>query len=250
RTGTKFFADYFGKFKNTVALHEPKPSRILRMWSMAYLDGKVSNDYMEAVLWQKREKLISDIKTGTYIESNPYLLGFAPVLDKVFNQPLVIQIVRDPREYIRSSLNHGNAFGIKLLFNKYVPFWLPNVGKILGLKKSLSTKMKAAGYWKIANAELISSGSKLKHYRRIRFEDLFDETQSELSKIVKIIGIEQKLVKGDQKHTAVNKSRFSSVPGWQKWDSIECNEIDKICNPLMNTLGYGNEKEWQEKLNH
>jgi hypothetical protein len=250
RAGTTFLAEYFNNLDNVYALHEPKPSRILRMWSMAYFDKKASPDFLRTALYNKRIKLYSDAKDKIYIESNPYLVGFPEVLDQVFENPIIIHIVRDPRDFVRSSMNHGNDTGIKLLFNKYVPYWYPNIEKDLGLSEELEMRFKAAGYWKIVNESLMSYGkNNPKNYHLLKFEDIFNGQQKGMDKLAKIVGVNRAELSSDKvSKEGVNKSRHSSVASWQDWSDDECRLINKLCEPVMSVLGYGQEKEWQSRI--
>ncbi|HEX5797939.1 MAG TPA: sulfotransferase, partial [Candidatus Saccharimonadales bacterium] len=244
RTGTKFLADYFNSHPEITATHEPKPSRILRMWSMAYLEGKVSDSYMLNVLRAKRKNIISQLDTPVYLESNPYLIGFAGLLPKVFKDPVIIHVVRDPRDFARSSINHGNSVGLKWFFNNYVPYWYPRVHKILGINKPQRMEHRAAAYWKIANQHLAEVGQKSSNYHVIRFEDIFDGKRSGLKKIEKILGI--KMSSNDT--SAVNKSKRSIISGWNDWSTEECRTVNELCQPTMQRFGYGAESEWKKRL--
>lgn len=236
RTGTTFLAEYLNRSAEVTAVHEPKPSRILRMWSMAYLEGKVHDKFMTQVLAKKRKKLLSNIDTPIYVESNPFLSGFPTAINTLFPNAIIIHITRDPFEYARSSMNHGNAFGLKLFFNTYVPFWYAKVEKILGIHSKLSMKLKAAGYWTVVNEELMQLDQGNPNYLRIKFEDLFQEGNKGLKEVCKIIGI--KYVKPNSHSKSVNKSRYNVVGQKQGWTKAELSMVKKLCGPLMKKLDY------------
>lgn len=247
RTGTKFIADYFSQFEDVKAVHEPKPSRILRMWTTARLEGKVDNDVLSGVLYKKRRSLEREAKTHIYIESNPYLSGFVGSFDGVFKNSIVIHIIRDPRDYVKSAANHGNFGGIKNLFNSHVPFWYPDVAKINGLKDKITPKMRVACYWKEINEFLSDEGSKLGNYHLLKFEDIFDSSGSGLKQLEEIIGL-QPSPKNEQNLAAINKSRGSAVDSWQSWSSAECRQMDKLWQPLAKKHGYCQDKAWRDKV--
>lgn len=245
RTGTKFLAEYFNSHPDITARHEPKPSRILRMWSMAYLEGKVSDSYMINALTAKRKRVMAQVNTPLYLESNPYLIGFAGILSKVFKNPVIIHVVRDPRDFARSSVNHGNSAGLKWLFNNYVPYWYPKVDKILKINRLKRMDYRAAAYWKIVNQHLARVGENNKNYHVIRFEDIFDEKQSGLKKIEKILDIQSSAKK---KTSSVNKSKRSIIPSWNDWSTEDCRKINEICQPAMESFGYGTEMKWKKQI--
>lgn len=243
RTGTKFIADYFNHFDGVVAVHEPKPSRILRMWTTAKLEGKVNDADLSSVLYKKRERLS---RTNVYIESNPYLSGFINSFDEVFESSTVIHIVRDPRDYVKSAVNHGNYGGIKNFFNRYVPYWYPDVAKIVGIKNKLNPTMRVACYWKVVNEFLSKEGLKSKNYHLLKFEDVFDDSGSGLRQLEKLIGIEDSSSRVSLDR--INKSKHNAIESWQEWSPSECQQMDKIWQPLAKKYGYCQEKAWKDKI--
>src|SRR5688572_22563783 len=136
RTGTKFLAEYFNKnYPSITALHEPKPSYLLRLFSNAYVDGRVSADQMVSIYHRQRRHILPAIATDQYMEATGYLYGFVDVLDHITPDPIILHILRDPREFVRSAHNHGSHSGRKLLATKLVPYWYPAVQKILGNRR-------------------------------------------------------------------------------------------------------------------
>lgn len=247
RTGTKYLAELLNSQPGITALHEPKPSRILRMWSFAYIDSRVTKAWMKSILYIKRRKIMKNINNPIYIESNPYLIGFTDVLGEVFKDPILIHVVRDPRDFVRSAMNHGNSSGIKLFFNNYVPYWYPNINKFLKIEKKLSMTQKAAGYWCLANERLSSAPLKTSNYYQIRFEDLFSKPEK-MQELSKIVGI-KKIEVSSKYSKPINKSRKSDSQSWSKWSVDEAKFLDKKCGPLMRKLGYGKENSWLLKIN-
>jgi hypothetical protein len=245
RTGTNFFADFFSKHPKVTALHEPKPSRILRMWSNARLEGYATNEELVRVLSSKRKKLVKSIQTPLYIESNPFIVGFAPVLNQVFEEPIIIHVVRDPRDYIRSALNHGNTKGLKKLFNSSVPFWYPKVSRLIRKDVDDSLMLRTAGYWKVINEWLLKNKNS-NNYHLFKFEDLFND-KKELKRLAKIVGIEPAFIDKNPPK-ATNRSKDKVVNSWEKWSKEDCIRIQEICGPEMKLFGYGNEKEWLRKI--
>lgn len=250
RTATTFLAELFDSQPEIQGLHEPKPSRILRMWGMANLEGKVSKRYMHAALFQKRRKLFSPRDSRTYIESNPFLIGFTDVIDSVFKDPFVIHVVRDPRDFVKSSMNHGNDRGIKLFLNNHLPYWYPRVEQLLGRNDTLPMRFKAAAYWTIANKALLDYGkAHPERYLLVRYEDVFHGTQVGMEQLIGAVGINVKeLTKKAIGKSGVNASRYSSVQSWDTWSNEDCKLLDELCGPLMRHFGYGAEQEWQKRI--
>lgn len=246
RTGTKFFADYFGKLTDVYAIHEPKPSRILRMWTNARFEERATKNKMSQVFISKRKSILRKITEPIYVESNPFIVGFTDIIPEVINNTEIIHIVRDPRTYIRSSLNHGNTHGIKKLLNNHLPYWYPNISKIVDTKQKFTEKEKVAHYWVLINQFLEDSKKSIpkKNYHIFKYEDIFSNGNS-IEQISQIIGSKDKQVNSVKK---VNKSKDNVVPQWDSWTKQECKSIDSICGELMKKYGYGDEKAWLEKL--
>ncbi len=247
RTGTTFLANFFNEFDDVTAVHEPKPSRILRMWSSAYLRGLVSDDYMSAVLYKKRKKSLRDVHTKLYIESNPYIVGFVDVLDEVFDDPLVIHIVRDPREHITSALNHGNTKGFKNILNKFMPFWhYTPPGK---QQWQLPNYYRAAGNWKVKNDKLSEYGKTHMNYHLFKFEDLFDDNGREFKKLLKLLDLPASYATKIRKtKVSKNKSKDRSIQNWQHWPNQTRKDVKDILSDTIETYGYGDEDQWRNSV--
>ena len=43
-------------------------------------------------------------------------------------------------------------------------------------------------------------------------------------------------------------TRDGAFPGWRAWDPDLALRLEAYCGPIMRTLGYGGEPEWQEML--
>ena len=86
-TGTMALAHYFdASYDQVKALHEPKPSRRLRLASNRYLYGQLSKSNLAQQLIRSQRRLFRDISEPFYIESNGFLHGFLDVFDDVFGQ--------------------------------------------------------------------------------------------------------------------------------------------------------------------
>lgn len=251
RTGTKFLAEYLNNYTNVYAVHEPKPSRQLRMWSMAYLQGEVTQQKLSRIMPRLRSRILKKLDSNTiYVESNPFITGFANVLKQEFTNPIIIHLVRDPREYIRSSLNYGTTTGFKGWLNRSLPYFYLDTQKIYNSEQKLSDTEKVAIFWTKLNEFLNKSGEEYPYYHRIKFEDLFDENHSGLNELLEVLGVESSNIdRSIDKDEQINKSELAVLEDkWQDWNAEQCKLIDGICHELMELYGYGNEPEWKEKL--
>ena len=245
RTGTKAIAQYFGQcFHNVTALHEPKPSRKLRMSSTARLAGRRSRQQLVNELFEARLRICKQISTDHYVEANPFLFGFVDVIAEVFDSPRVVHVVRDPRTMIRSALNFKSQRGIKWFFSRFVPNWIlkPELLDKSPEKKwsQMSPLERIAWYWVTVNSHIQKEC--LVHHdqaRRVRFEDLFQEDGSGIREIAEWIGLhEEPGLLDDMLQTRVNASRGKEMNPWKDWSESERKIVFKYCGELMEEYGY------------
>jgi hypothetical protein len=250
RSATRFLAHYYqANYEGVVARHEPPTSRLLRVASNAHVAGVLSREALIALLRHKRRRYINPIEAELYIESNPYAWGFAGVFGEVWPEPTILHVVRDPREYVRSSLNHGTSTGLKWLANRFLPFWFPDVRKRLGLSFAPSWLGRAAGLWVLVNRTIEERARRCADYHLFRYEDLFDESHSGLRAMCSVLGLEYR--EEGVAHAPsqrVNPGLLSVLPRWPEWSREQCLELERICGALMPKYGYGGEAEWRERV--
>jgi hypothetical protein len=264
RTGTVYLADLLNQTEGVLSVHEPKPSRVLNAWTTAFLEGLIPVSDMAAALAGKRRKSLGDTRVKLYIESNNFISGFADALDQVFDNPTVIHIIRDPRDFVTSLINRGDASGIRGLFNKYVPFWayVPT-----GLKKrDLSDYTRPAYRWAAMNNYLEEYGKTHQNYHRFKFEDIFNKKDnSALLDLLSAAGLSQAQIKKldftarqragqpkfsllDRPSDSSNQSTRQHMKPWREWAEADARQVQEICGNLMKRYGYGGEREWQNKI--
>jgi Sulfotransferase family len=251
RTGTQFLAELLNRHKDVYAVHEPPPSRRMRLWSMAYLQGEASDEKMADVLRRYRSTYVSSVREKIYVESNNFLAGFADVIKREFKDAVLIHVVRDPRTYIRSSLNHGGDSGLKGWANRHFPYWhLPprSIQDALAGAGDHEVLVRTALYWKVINEYLDRAGEGYPHYHRFRFEEMFGDDTTVLEKIFRLAGVveysSEDLKAREQK---VNESQLQVMDRWQTWSADQARAVDRICGPLMEKYGYGGEEAWLAK---
>jgi hypothetical protein len=249
RTGTKFLAEFLNaNFDSVLALHEPEPSYRLRLYAHAYWAGRVSPRRMENILRRHRQRILRDVSADLYVESNPFISGFVDVLDALGSAPIVFHIVRDPREFVRSAFNHGSASGRKWLVSRLLPYWFPDVRPMLG-GEPLTPFTAFAGQWALVNRKLAEGGKRHANYHLLRFEDIFDERHSGLHQLCMILGLPfpgpEAEIRPNQR---INPGRQKRLGNWREWPRGWCEQLDRICSPLMRDYGYGEELEWQAKI--
>ena len=245
RTGTTALARIFGDaFESVCGLHEPKPSRRLRREGFAYLAGRRTREQMIDSLTRARTKLCAGVGEPIYVETNPYLLGFAEVLNEVFSQPQVIHVTRDPRTLIPSALNFGVQRGLKRIFSAVVPHWMIKPEQIDPQAErrwaQMSQVERFAWYWRVAN-EHLNGGATIygDRYRRVRYEDLFNGEADNLRELAEWMGlVELPDALGPLLTRRVNPSRGDVMPAWPDWQPADRQAVEHHCADLMRSYGY------------
>lgn len=244
RTGTQFLARYFdANFDAVSALHEPPPRVRTRVVVNAFMKGACSRERVLSLLRAKRRR-IERIATPLYVESNPFLWGAIGCLEEVFEGPVIVHVVRDPRAHVRSSLNHGTSSGLKALANRWLPYWYPSTPEDAG-----DWVERATGVWAHANRFLGETGAACAHYQRFRYEDLFDGSHSGLRALCGSLGLE---FRGEgapvDPSRPINAAEGRVLGDWQGWSDAQCRAVHRIAAPLMAEYGYGGEPEWRARV--
>ncbi len=245
RTGTMGLAKLFDDgFTNVKGLHEPPPSRNLRIASNRYVCGRLNRASLLRILSDSRRKLLGRIEEPVYVESNWYLYGFLDVLEEVFGSVRVLHVVRDPRTLVRSYINFGTLRGLKGIAARYFPFWMlkpdhyeKHPSRRFG---QMSDAERLSYTWKTINAEIDRAEELFgERYLRMRYEDVFARSGDGIRQIVEWVGLDWKpslveLMQGEK----VNASRDKGFPRFEDWDAVEKDRLLNLCGPLMEKYGY------------
>lgn len=248
RTGTKFIADFFSEYEEgVVSLHEPRFSRHFRILSNKFVQGKASSSFLTKTFRQTRKQLFSNPSPcDIYMESNNFLYGYAPLFKELFSDYLIVHIVRDPRDYIRSHINHGVFRGNKMLAKQFVPYWFMNTRKLYGFEHKPGQFETLAARWVVVN-KYLEEQSHGENYLQIRFEDVFKDG-SGIEEICKKTGLTYHKERFDKMMgKKVNKGKLGLIEKWPNWENETCKTVYDICGEYMQKFGYGREEEWKKK---
>ena len=245
RTGTTAIARVLNEgYRDVRAVHEPRPSRHLRIASFAHLAGRISKQRMVRLLFKNRQRLCERTQETTYVESNPFLVGFLEVLGDVFDSPQVVHIIRDPRTMVRSALNFGGDHGIKRLVSTLVPFWITKPEHFDRSAPQRWSQMspveRFAWFWTTVNQHL-NQGEKLygDNYLRIRYEELFTPDGNGIRQLADWISLEPRDVDlAALLDNPVNRSRRQICPPWHQWQEEDRQVVLHHCGELMERYGY------------
>jgi hypothetical protein len=282
RTGTEFFAKLFSEIlPDCTSLHEPdifkytgiqnrlghfsEQIRQAGLWRMVILKalGKwtlvnISDarfrgvlDYHQAAtrLHDQRLGFVARMPGTIYVESNLGYYGLLDVLPETFKNHRAIYIVRDARDWIRSTYNWGEVYGKKGLRKLLAHKW-PTAGDIPGDAlarkwESLSKFERLCWTWARLNEFALNNISKNPHARLFHFEKIFtgEKRYSYLNDLLQfatsLTGMEHPLLNSTdgwlERKIHESSNRF---PGWETWTVDQKRHFEIICGPLMAKLGY------------
>lgn len=234
RTGTTFLNNSLENFPDVTSCQE-RNFRSLRILSnKAFITNRHSFLTEMAVKKMVIEPIQIQAKKSDYhFEINPPLFFCLDKIIKEFPDANFIHIVRNPIDYIDSSINWTDMNRLNKLMKLYFPFWevkprdfyfKDNEDKIF---KSLIYK------WKKINSLLSQISLKTDRYHLIKFEDVFLDPEEGVKSILKISNY-----KNHEKVSLVNKKKLNKSYKKKNISQQRLNYIYKHCGNLMKEYGY------------
>jgi hypothetical protein len=228
RTGTTWIADVLAT-AGARAYHEPAP-RWLRLVANAHAAGLLPADRATAIVQRARREVIG-CSTVPYAEANSLLAGLVRPLLEAFPDAVVVQIVRDPRTYVRSALDWGQYRFAGRVLNA-VPFRRLAAPQFRpwSLRARLDWARRdqferLCWTWTAQNAAMRTQGSGDERFRAIRFEDLVDPARGPalLSSLVTSLGLPEPpawvlggAVERPRNESASRRARRDRRVGWAR----------------------------------
>jgi Sulfotransferase domain len=214
RTGTQFLATTFADL-GVRSAHEPGPWW-LRHLSNAHASGSASSTRAVGLLHRVRDAALADDQP--WFEASCLIYGVVGPLLEAFPQARVVQVVRDPRSYVRSGLDWGAyRFGGRPLnlapFRRLAPpqFDPWNVrARLAWVGQDQFARLCWA--WAAMNQAMRTQGEGSERFRTVRFEDLTDPDQGPeaVAAIAADLGVE---VAPERLAEAVGRRVNASTPG-------------------------------------
>jgi hypothetical protein len=245
RTGTKALAHFFNTTYDTVtALHEPRPSRHLRVLSNRAMAKGMTADAAVRTLSKARASLLASLTRPIYIESNWYIYAFLDALRPVFGERTqVLHVVRDPRTYVPSMLNYGTYKGLKAVATKFLPYWYIRPEQMMENPPKrwaqMSEAERLAWHWHVVNKELDRAPQMFgDDYRFMRYEDLFAPDGSGVKQLLPWIGLPEnpallEKIRGERVNASTGKSS-----AWTRTDPAARRAVLEMCGEQMARYGY------------
>ena len=122
--------------------------------------------------------------------------------------------------------------------------------------KSMSRFEKLCWAWITMNQYAIDKISKNPNSNLFKFEDIFNsdnryDNLRELIDFATSFPDGKKIAYGSLEGTLEKKININpsyEFPSWKKWSSNNLKRFKNICEPLMNKLEYGNEKDYRLRI--
>lgn len=287
RTGTQFLGDVLSDMiPNSFSIHEPDiltgiaddvwgKIRVFGLYQMVvgrffgrtgirnlnqrFLGGKISLDRLVEEVHRHRAGYYDSIEQDLIIESYAAWFGMLPAIPRSFEHYKIVGIVRDPRTWMTSWMNHAARYGpsdrvTKLGFQRLNPELLGDT-TFTQRWPEMGLFEKNCWLWKTVNSMITGHVETDEGAHLFRFEDLFtgqDRAKHFTAMLDFITRFSEYRFEYEFDESALDlKKNFSdknSFPTWRDWSPAQAKTLAEICNPLMNRLGYGREDEWQELI--
>jgi hypothetical protein len=251
RTGTQFLADLFGRL-GARSSHEPGP-KWLRLVSNAHVAGRVSSERAARLVAHVRRNEVERPGAPPWVESSCLVYGLVDPLLASFPDAHVVQVVRDPRTYVRSAMGWGayrtGGRPLNLLpFRRLAP---PQFGP-----RSLRRRFGWAAEgqferlcwaWAAMNRSMREQGSGSSRFSVVRYEDLFDPVRSgaTLRSLCALAGFEvddSTLSRLAERRINAGK-KTPEIPDWSHWSLPERRRLLRECSEEAWRYGYDLEGE-------
>jgi hypothetical protein len=246
RTGTQFLADLFGRL-GARASHEPGP-KWLRLVSNAHVAGRLSSERAARLVARVRRAEVEQAGAAPWVEASCLIYGLVDPLLASFPEAHVVQVVRDPRTYVRSAVGWGayRAGGRPL---NLIPF--RRLAPPQFRPRSLRGRVDWAGEgqferlcwaWAAMNRSMREQGSGSARFSVVRYEDLFDPERSgpTLRSLCSLAGFEvDDATLSRLAERRINAGRKTQeVPDWPKWSPDERARLLRHCADEAARYGY------------
>jgi len=247
RTGTQAIARWATRnLVGVASRHEPFPSRVLRPLCHMRAAGRLTDAALIRVLRATSARRRREVGPGGILfEASPYLRACVDLLPRVFDDPLVLHLVRHPSAYVTSYINHGAFSGAKGILGHLAPYWqLKPEDLQVGVDRTwraMSRHERICWRWNALNG-LIEDGARTLprgRYLRLRFEDVVDPRQEGLRPLLEALG-QYPVRAGCSAALDIksNQSRDTFHPAASDWSEEMISVMHAYCGARMEAYGY------------
>ena len=288
RTGTRFFGERLGGLiENAFSVHEPDVvstkryrtfkhiadfgiwnvvlGRLLGRTGIRILSQKMLARQIalrDAKRWvqKARDRYYASISAELLIEANGQWFGALPALRAAYPHCKIVGIVRDPRTWVRSCLNHGGQHDEE---DRFTRFGAKRLEPSMVGDTAYSTRWSAMGAfeklcwdWDIAYRTIDAEIEGNANAAMFRYEDLFlaEERERHIRGFFEFVCDWPSRdymfrIDDDLWSQPVHASRPRKLEAWHTWSTAEARTLTTICSgELIQKYGYCSEREWSDKL--
>jgi len=228
--------------------------KALGRWSLvevsdARIRGTLGHDEAVAQVLRQRKDFVRTRSGSIYVESSMAYYGLMDVVSDVYAHHRIAYIVRDARDWIRSTLTWGEMYGKGKIRSLVAHTW-PTAKEIKDDPyrfkwDSMSHFERLCWAWVKLNEYALGSILDNASARVFRFEDIFlsQDRYQHLADLVQFVTripdtepIATRSLDGwldRQVHRSVDR-----IPPWEEWSAEQLQPFRSICGPLMDKLGY------------
>lgn len=247
RTGTVFLTRTLPThFPRLHAVHEPLGSRSTLMMANARNVIGVGRRAVRAKFRRELTARLDALPDGKqYVEVNPMLCSLTPCLAELPGPLNLIHLTREPGSWVRS-MRAFRASGIRRHLIDWVPFANPYPAPRPEGWLSLSRVDRALWRWRYSNEQILALQPGAARYTRLRYEDLFTpgpEREPALRTLLAALD----LPADADLEPLISAPRANPAPAAEPVH-VPQESIDRICGPLLETLGYTGQTKAPEDL--
>ncbi|NBC21594.1 MAG: hypothetical protein GVY06_11220, partial [Alphaproteobacteria bacterium] len=276
RTGTKYFGEMLCDFiPEAYSVHEPDlldvedPRKLLGqirtfgLWHMVFgrlmgktgirtlatrhLAGKVSDEiqFLERVRAQ-RASYYDSLESPLIIESYSQWYGLLPQIRELYPDARIVGIIRDPRDWVVSWLNHGRRHDgrdrVTLFGQKRLTPVMVGEADLVPDWEALTPFERLCWDWRIVNNTIVDFCDQDEASRIYRFEDLFlGEDDTAMRDLINFVAQHpsrtyEHTYDAQLRRQKVN-TRASRAERWPQWTPEQVQHLEKMCQPLMSRFG-------------
>lgn len=225
----------------------------LRVLGHRRLIGQVDTDTFRSRILRSRRQYHENRKEPMIVESHAQWWYLAGDLPHIWPDSKLIGVIRDPRTWVRSWLNHGRRYAendrVKLIPpGRLTPEQLGQ-DDYASRWSDWGAFEKLAWEWTIIYGNLQRGIFENPNGRMWRFEDLFGGDTRHVTELVEFAATH-----GDKTYKIGDLSSFTdhvanaskgAARDWQSWTPEQAAHVDELCGPLMAQFGYGEEPDWK-----
>lgn len=238
RSGTTFLAHLLNKSDGATVVNEPLRDDF-RAHQQAFRDPSSAFDYIRKIRLKDIHDRIKETQCEVYGEVNSTLRRHAEALQEVLPNAVLVHLVRDGRDVVRSMLAHGT-----------MSFFDPNTRKIQEVGKERPSvewsKMdrfeRLCWYWTVENRFLRQAIS-----HRVKFEHLINDYAYFRENLLDPLGLELPRESwASEINQPKNKTKNHVLPHWSEWGRDRRESFVRICGDEMERSGYRTDS-WVER---